>query len=153
MPETWLWSLVWEDSLEKGMAIHFGILAWGILWTEESGRLQSMGSQRVGHDWVTNTSNSKVYNVNPPFIYGGIKFLYSLFFFLIDFFLARGLSVLLSFQKELPTDFIDFIFCVCFLFHWFLLVFYSSLLISCIFIGSWDGILDYLLSVLFSITV
>ena len=45
-----------------------------------------MGSQRVGHDSVTNTSNSKVYNVNPPFIYGGIKFVYSLLFLLIDFF-------------------------------------------------------------------
>ena len=76
-----------------------------------------MGSQRVGHDSVTNTSNSKVYNVNPPFIYGGIKFVYSLLFLLIDFFFARGLSVLLSFQTELSIDFIDFIFYVCFLFH------------------------------------
>ena len=41
-----------EDALEKRMAIHSSILAWRILWTEEPGRLQSMGSQRVGHDWV-----------------------------------------------------------------------------------------------------
>ena len=39
----------WEDPLEKEMGTHSGILAWRILWTEEPGRLQSMGSQRVGH--------------------------------------------------------------------------------------------------------
>ena len=44
----------WEDPLEKGIAIHCNILAWRILWTEEPGRLQSMGSQRVGHDRATN---------------------------------------------------------------------------------------------------
>ena len=43
-------SLSWEDPLEKGMAIHSGILAWRIPWTEEPGGLQAMGSQRVGHD-------------------------------------------------------------------------------------------------------
>ena len=48
--ETSVQSLGWEDPLEKGMATHFSILAWRILWTEEPGRLQSMGSQRVGHD-------------------------------------------------------------------------------------------------------
>ena len=48
--ETQVRSLGWEDPLEKGMAAHPSILAWKIPWTEESGRLQSMGSQRVGHD-------------------------------------------------------------------------------------------------------
>ena len=48
--ETWVRSLGWEDLLEKEMASHFSILAWKIPWTEEPGRLQSMGSQRVGHD-------------------------------------------------------------------------------------------------------
>ena len=43
-------SLGQEDPLEKGMATHSSILAWRIPWTEESGRLQSMGSQRVGHN-------------------------------------------------------------------------------------------------------
>ena len=42
--------------LEKGMAIHSNTLAWRIPWTEEPGGLQSMGSQRVGHDWATNTT-------------------------------------------------------------------------------------------------
>ena len=43
-------SLDWEDPLEKGMATHSSILAWRIPWTEEPDKLQSMGSQRVGHD-------------------------------------------------------------------------------------------------------
>ena len=47
-------SLGWEDPLEKGMATHSSILAWRIPWTEEPGRLQSMGSQRVRHNLVTN---------------------------------------------------------------------------------------------------
>ena len=47
--------LGWEDPLEKEMATHSGILAWKSPWTEEPGRLQSMGSQRVGRDRVTNT--------------------------------------------------------------------------------------------------
>ena len=50
MQETWVPSLDQEDPLEKGMATHSGILAWRIPWAEEPGRLQSMGSQRVGHD-------------------------------------------------------------------------------------------------------
>ena len=53
MRETQVWSLGWEDPLEKEMATHSTILAWKIPWTEESGRLQSMRSQRVGHNWAT----------------------------------------------------------------------------------------------------
>ena len=48
-------SLGWEDPLEKQMATHSSILAWRILWTEEPGGLQSLGSQRVRHNRVTNT--------------------------------------------------------------------------------------------------
>ena len=48
--ETWVRSLRREDPLEKEMATHSSILAWRIPWREEPGRLQSMGSQRVGHD-------------------------------------------------------------------------------------------------------
>ena len=48
--ETWVRSLGWKDPLEKEMAPHSSILAWRIPWMEEPGRLQSMGSQRVGHD-------------------------------------------------------------------------------------------------------
>ena len=48
--ETWVRSLVREDPLEKEMATHSSVLAWETPWTEEPSRLQSMGSQRVGHD-------------------------------------------------------------------------------------------------------
>ena len=50
MQETQVLSLVREDPLEEGMTTHSSILAWRIPWTEEPGGLQSMGSQRVGHD-------------------------------------------------------------------------------------------------------
>ena len=53
MQETWVWSLGWEDPLEKGKATHSSILAWRIPWT-----IQSMGSQKVGHDWGTFTFTS-----------------------------------------------------------------------------------------------
>ena len=49
-PETQVQYLDWEDLLEKEMATHSSILAWKIPWMEEPGRLQSKGSQRVGHD-------------------------------------------------------------------------------------------------------
>ena len=52
MWETWVRSLGWEDPLEKEMATDSSILAWRIPCAEEPGRLQSTGSQRVGHDWV-----------------------------------------------------------------------------------------------------
>ena len=48
--ETWVQSLGWEDPLENEMATHSSTLAWKIPRTEEAGSLQSMGSQRVGHD-------------------------------------------------------------------------------------------------------
>ena len=50
MQETWVRSLGQEDPLEKEMATHSSTLAWRIPWTEEPGRLQPMGSQRVRHD-------------------------------------------------------------------------------------------------------
>ena len=50
MQETWVQSLSRKDLLEKKMATNSSILAWKIAWTEEPGRLQSMGSQRVGHN-------------------------------------------------------------------------------------------------------
>ena len=50
MQETWVRSLGWEDPLEKEMATHSSIHAWKIPWTEEPGGLQSMGSQRIGHN-------------------------------------------------------------------------------------------------------
>ena len=51
--ETWVWSLGWEDPLGKGVTTHSSILAWRIPWTEETGGLQSMVSQKVTHNWLT----------------------------------------------------------------------------------------------------
>ena len=56
MWKTWVQSLGWEDLLEKEMATHSSILAWRIPWTEKDGGLESMGSQRVGHDRATSLS-------------------------------------------------------------------------------------------------
>ena len=53
MWETRVWSLGWEDPLEKEMATHSSILVWEIPWTEEPSRLQSMGSKRVGQTWFS----------------------------------------------------------------------------------------------------
>ena len=54
MHKTQIQSLDWENPLEKGMAAHSSILTWRIPWTEESGGLQSMRSQRIRQDRVTN---------------------------------------------------------------------------------------------------
>ena len=51
--ETWVPSWGWEDPLKQEMATHSSILSWNVPWTEEPGRLQSMGSERIGHGWVT----------------------------------------------------------------------------------------------------
>ena len=51
--ETWVWSLGWDDPLEKSMVTHSNILARRIPWTEETGKLQSRGLQRVDYDWAT----------------------------------------------------------------------------------------------------
>ena len=58
MWENRVWSLGWEDPLEKEMATHSSILAWRIPWTEEPGGLQSMGSQKSQTNWANNTNAS-----------------------------------------------------------------------------------------------
>ena len=70
---TWVWSLGWGDPLEKGMATHSSIFDQRIPWTEKPGRLQSMGTQRVRHGWVTNTHSlmsfgNCVYLVTTPLV-------------------------------------------------------------------------------------
>ena len=65
MWETQARSLGREDLLEKEMATHSSILAWKIPWTEEPGRLQSMGLQRVGHDRATSSSSTS----SIPYLY------------------------------------------------------------------------------------
>ena len=88
MQETWVWSLNWEDSLEKGMATHSSILAWRIPWTKKPGRLQSMGLQRVGYDWASNTH----------------IFLYALFHYYVYFCLSLPLA---HYPQEAENLFID----------------------------------------------
>ena len=63
--QTWVWSLGGEEPLEKGMATHSSILAWKIPWTEEPGGLQSMGLQRVGHDWAAEHAHTLSCKMNP----------------------------------------------------------------------------------------
>ena len=60
--KTWVWSLGWEDSLEKEMVIHSSILAWKNPWAEEPGGLQSIGLHRVGPDLVTEYARIAVEN-------------------------------------------------------------------------------------------
>ena len=64
--ETWVQSLGQENPLKKGMTVHSSILAWRIPWREEPGRLQDVGSQRVGHDWATNTTYLLLYTWELP---------------------------------------------------------------------------------------
>ena len=59
MQETWVQSLGWGDPLEKEIATLSSTLAWKIPWMEKPGRLQSMGSQTVGHDWAASLSLSE----------------------------------------------------------------------------------------------
>ena len=70
MQETWVRSLGWEDPLEKEMAIHSSTLAWKIPWMVERGRLQSMESQRVEHDWVALMSMSMSMKIMVTFSHG-----------------------------------------------------------------------------------
>ena len=66
MQETWVRPLGRDGPLERGMATHFSILAWRIPRTEEPNGLQSMESQRVRHDWATNTLKGKYVNDLKP---------------------------------------------------------------------------------------
>ena len=59
MQDTWVWCLSWEDPMEKGMVAYSNILTWGIPWTEDSGGVQSLELQRVGHNWAINTFTLK----------------------------------------------------------------------------------------------
>ena len=60
MQESQVQALDWEDLLEKAMETHSSIFAWEIPWTEEPGRLQSMGLQRVGRDLATKQQSEKL---------------------------------------------------------------------------------------------
>jgi len=68
MWETRIRALGWEDPLEKEMAIHSSSISWKIPWTEKPGRLQSMGSQRAGHDWATSLAVQNTLNLSWNFL-------------------------------------------------------------------------------------
>ena len=94
MQDMWVWSLGGEYPLEEAMAIHSSILAWGIPWTVEPGRLQSMRSQRVGHDW-SNLAHSLFTMLCYFLLYSTVNrlYLHPLFF---RFFSHIGLWVLIK---------------------------------------------------------
>ena len=117
MWETWVRFLCREDLLEKRMATHSSTLAWRIPWTEEPGGLQSMGSQRVWHDWATNTFTSLSFSrlfpqgsstlpVNPVLpSWGFISILHPRLTFLskahtLDFLGVQWLRILLPMQRS-----------------------------------------------------
>ena len=84
MHKTQVWTLGQEDPLEKEMATHSSILAWGIPGRVEPGGLQSIGSERAGYDWVTNTDDHFVYSkliIHHLFIVSSFKKLRFLFFY------------------------------------------------------------------------
>ena len=94
MQETWVPSLGWEDSLEEGMATCSSILAWRIPQTEELCGLQSLGSQRGGHDWATKhiACNLKIRNVN----YCCVVFYNVIYFFILGCAASSLLNELVS---------------------------------------------------------
>ena len=73
MQETWAWSLSLEDPLEKEMATHSSILVWEIPWRVEPGQLQSVGSQRIGHDLATQQQLSYTYMIFFLWHGGGVQ--------------------------------------------------------------------------------
>ena len=97
MQVTLVWSLGREDFLEKEMATHSSILVWRIPWTEEPGGLQSMGLQRVGHDWAHTQSNFLmpqeccIVNHYKKFVLSRICFFYLMYIRYISLLILVGL--------------------------------------------------------------
>ena len=96
MQETGVRSLGRENSLEEEMATHSSILAWEIPWIEEPGGLQSMGSQRVGHDWVTNPTHS-------AYICVCVCVFFSRFFSLTDYYIILSIVPCVTWASSLTS--------------------------------------------------
>ena len=99
--EMWVQSLGQEDLLEEEMATHFSILAWRIPWTEEPGGLQSLGLQRVRHNWSDLACTHRLYStygLSRQWIFKGHLKLWSVFFFfkgnMLD--MSHGIFLVLS---------------------------------------------------------
>ena len=111
MWETWVQSLGRKDSLEKEIATHSSTLAWKIPWTEEPDRLQSMGLQRVGHDWATslaqkmsckqNRGESHVESLGNGVL--GLKGKYPTPFYSSFWYLSRGVSAIYTCVQMVHT--------------------------------------------------
>ena len=128
MQETRVWSLGQENPLEKQMATHSSILAWRIPWTEEPVRLQSLGLQRVGHNWATNTCTSARAHTHTQSLSGFLSLLGSVGYFsrnasiYLYYHVYRhkvGYSSFLSFHCDnYPFILYDGSFCFLSLFSW-----------------------------------
>ena len=108
--ETQVWSLGREDPLEKEMATHSSILAWKIPWTEEPGRLWSMVSKRVRHDWATSLSLTSISSVIHWLFSSVLSSCQFFFFFFNNFFLqfTSNLKVLwLETMLEMISHFLN----------------------------------------------
>ena len=93
--ETQVWFLGWEDPLEKWMATHSSILAWRIPWIEEPGRLQLMGLQRVGLDWMTNITIPTVDTYTIILYY--IILYYIILYYILDLSPLSGMYMMISY--------------------------------------------------------
>ena len=100
MRETWVRSLDWEDPLEKEMAAHSSILAWKIPWTEEPGRPQSMGSQRIGHNWATSLTGKTIALTTQTFVGKVMSLLFNMLSRLVIAFLPRSKHLLISWLQS-----------------------------------------------------
>ena len=98
MRETWVQSLGWQDPLEKEIATYSTALAWKIPWTEESGRLQSMGSQRVRYDWTTSLSLF-LYRIPDSFVDSNGYSIYS------KGFLPTVVDIMVQLKSPIPVHF------------------------------------------------
>ena len=96
MQGTRVQSLGWEDLLEKEMTTNSSALAWKILWMEELGRLQSMGSQRLGHDWVISRSLS-LFIVLCKVLYYKVK-MFSFLVFVFMYYFVKSIINLLQYS-------------------------------------------------------
>ena len=106
MLETQIQSLGWENPLEEEMVLHSSILVWKTPWTEESSGLQSMGSQRVRHDWPSEHRNMNL---------SSVQSLSHVWFFVIPITSSQSLLKLMSIKLLMPSN----IFILC---HPFLLL-------------------------------
>ena len=94
MRETQVWSLGWKDPLETGMATHSTILVWKIPWIEEPGELQSIGLQKVGHNWATNTLTFILVFLFCAFLF--LLFIFPFILCVVSVFRRFGFIILLS---------------------------------------------------------